>query len=527
MNTIAVHLYHDSTISMNLDGDIRNIELERVFAKRYYDWRQESQGLDELIEVIRREHKMFDAGMVVGIHDKSVMELFKRLDITSIGQVDHHLAHAAAAFYQSPYERSLLISYDGGGNDGTFKTFLGCRKQGIHPLNTTWPLNLGIPYRALAHPIADIFKPDDERELSNAGKLMGLAAYGNVRPEWVEPITAYYNTCSTGGDSPRHMYRWVVSHLSHLGLQLGICLSRNALTGTEAFDLARTAQSVFEELFLERVLPVIHNYGLPICISGGCALNVLVNQRLSQLVELPVFIPPNPNDCGLALGALLIQATPQEPVDVTYSGCPILDLSHLPETIAHFGAVEVQPAYIAQLLFTGKVVAVMRGNAEHGPRALGNRSILCDPSVPGMKDRLNRRVKFREQFRPYAPVVRAQDVQLFFDNAKNDMSYMSFNPTVKAKWRAAFASAVHVDGTARAQTVTPQQNPWLYEVLTEFHRLRGYGVLLNTSFNSKGKPMVARISDALSVYFTTDIDYLLIENWLFRKPQSSADLMIT
>lgn len=521
MNTIAVHLYHDSTISMNLNGEFRNIELERIYAKRHYDWRQENESLDDLLDVIRREHTTFDAALVVGSNDKSAVELFQKLNISSISQVDHHLAHAAAAFYQSPYERSLLISYDGGGNDGTFRTFLGCRARGIHPHDDNWSLNLGIPYRALAYPIADICKPNDDRELSNAGKLMGLAAYGQVRPEWVEPIINYYNACSTGGDAPSYMYRWVVSHLEQLGSQIGSSLARDALTGTDAFDLARTGQHVFEMLFLERVLPLAHNYRLPICISGGCALNVLVNQRLSELVDLPVFVPPNPNDCGLAFGAIMVQAAPQESVEVAYSGPSILDLNNLPETVARFGAVETRPVDIAQLLFAGNIVAVMRGNAEHGPRALGNRSILCDPSVPGMKDRLNGKVKFREQFRPYAPVVRAHDTHLYFENAKNDMSFMSFNPTVKARWRQAFASAVHVDGTARAQTVTPQQNPWLYEVLTEFHRLSDYGALLNTSFNSKGKPMVARISDALSIFLATDIDYLLIENWLFRKQKLS------
>ena len=159
----------------------------------------------------------------------------------------------------------------------------------------------------------------------------------------------------------------------------------------------------------------------------------------------------------------------------------------------------------------------MRGNSEHGPRALGNRSILCDPSVPNMKDRLNGKVKFREAFRPYAPVVRAHDAPLFFEHARNNMSFMSFNPLVKPEWRQSLASAIHVDATARAQTVTPRQNPWLCDVLTEFARLSGYGALLNTSFNSKGKPMVARISEALEVFFATDIDCLVIDTWLFQK----------
>lgn len=517
MSRIAAHLYHDSTISMDLDGEFRNIELERVYAIRHYDWRQENEGLEELLALVRREHGKFDEAVVVGSGDESAVEFFRLLGVTSCERVDHHLAHAAAAFYQSPFESALLISYDGGGNDGTFRSFLGSREGGIRPLDTDWRLNLGIPYRALAYPIADIRKPNDERELSNAGKLMGLAAYGQVRPEWVGPITDYFSDCSAGGDKPWRMYMWVVSHLPRLGSRVGLTLERDALTGTDAYDFARTGQHVFETLFLERVLPQAHYHRLPICVSGGCALNVLVNQRLSELVDGPVFVPPNPNDCGLASGALLAKAAPREPVVMAYSGLPILDHGNLPDAVERYGADEARPAEVARLLHAGNVVAVMRGNAEHGPRALGNRSILCDPSVPGMKERLNGKVKFREQFRPYAPVVREHDTHLYFENAKNDMSYMSFNPTVRERWRVALASAVHVDGTARAQTVTPTQNPWLYEVLTEFQRLSGRGALLNTSFNSKGRPIVARVSDALSIFLETDLDYLLIENWLFKK----------
>jgi carbamoyltransferase len=202
---------------------------------------------------------------------------------------------------------------------------------------------------------------------------------------------------------------------------------------------------------------------------------------------------------------------------MTYSGPPILDYENLREAVEHYGAVKARPTDVARLLNDGKIVAVMRGKSEHGPRALGNRSILCDPAVPGMKERLNGKVKFREQFRPYAPVVREHDAHLYFENAKNDMSYMSFNPTVRERRKPALASAVHVDGTARAQTVTMTQNPWLYEVLSEFQRLSRRGALLNTSFNSKGRPMVARVSDALSIFLETDLDYLLIEDWLFKK----------
>lgn len=523
MNTIAVHLYHDSTLSLNLGGDMRNIELERIFCKRYYDWRQESHTIEDILDLILCEQRTFQTGIIVGDRDKSAETLFSRLGVKSIRQVDHHAAHAAAAFYESPYERSLIISYDGGGNDGTFRTFIGTRELGLHALDGGYRLNLGIPYRAIAHPICEIDKPDDGRELSNAGKLMGLAAYGQIRSEWVDPITTYYRECSSGSTLPTEMYRWVLSHLKALGEHMGVDLSRNALTGSEACDLARTAQHVFENLFLEIVLPIASEQRLPICITGGCALNVLTNQRLADSVDVPIFVPPNPNDCGLAQGALLFYLRPMEPVNVTYSGSPIVDLDTLPAVVARYAAVETRPSEIARLLFRGCIVAVMRGNSEHGPRALGNRSILCNPQIPEMKKRLNGRIKFRETFRPYAPVVRRPDAYKYLINAKHDMSFMSFNPTVRMEWRSAIAASIHVDSTARAQTVSREQNAWLFDVLTEFERLAGFGVLLNTSFNSKGRPMVTRIADAIDVFLATDIDCLVIESWLFRKASPSTE----
>ncbi len=522
MNTLAVHLYHDSTVAMNCEGVLRNIELERVFSKRYYDWTHEDNNLDNLLELILKEGHRFDIGLYVGDEDDRPLELFQRLGIPHIHRVDHHLAHAAAALYQSPFKKSLIISFDGGGNDGTFKAFIGCRKQGIKALFSPITPNLGIPYRALAYPISEIHKPDDGKERSNAGKLMGLAAYGKVRPEWIEPLSEYFQKCSVNGAPPSHMYRWVVSQLQSIGAQLGLSLARNALLGAESFDFARTGQHVFESLFLDLALPLARDYKLPICLSGGCALNVLLNQRLSELVDLPIFIPPNPNDCGLALGALLFEWAPSEPVSVTYTGVPILDLPALPEIVAKYGGVEAGSLEIAHLLSKGAVVAVMRGNSEHGPRALGNRSILCDPGVVGMKERLNQRVKFREDFRPYAPVVRVEEVGRYFENARNDLSYMSFNPTVKPEWRNALQSALHVDFTARVQTVSHVQNPWLYDLLVEFERLSGSGALLNTSFNCKGRPMVARAATAIEEFLATDIDCLVIENWLFKKPARTA-----
>jgi carbamoyltransferase len=177
------------------------------------------------------------------------------------------------------------------------------------------------------------------------------------------------------------------------------------------------------------------------------------------------------------------------------------------------------PAEIARLLAQGKIIGVARGNSEHGPRALGNRSILCDPGVTGMKDRLNHEVKFREWFRPYAPVTRLQSAGRYFE-IDQPAPYMSFAPRVREEWKARLAAIVHEDGTARVQTVTVAQNPWLYELLERFEAISGYDVLMNTSFNSKGRPILTTAAEALELLSTTSLDFVVIEDRLVAKAVS-------
>ena len=164
----------------------------------------------------------------------------------------------------------------------------------------------------------------------------------------------------------------------------------------------------------------------------------------------------------------------------------------------------------------GKIVGVVRDACEHGPRALGNRSILCNPAYPEMKDILNAKVKNREWYRPFAPVCRLEDVGKYF-NFEGESRWMSFCPTVKEEWREKLTSITHVDGTARVQTVTKEQNEWLYNLLTKFEEASGVGVLLNTSFNVNGKPILSRYSDAIKVYRETEMDRLLLQDYYFIK----------
>jgi carbamoyltransferase len=171
---------------------------------------------------------------------------------------------------------------------------------------------------------------------------------------------------------------------------------------------------------------------------------------------------------------------------------------------------------LAQDLLDGKIVGVARGKPEHGPRALGNRRIHSNPSIPDMKDTLNEKVKHREWYRPFAPVVRLEDVSKYFE-WEGESRWMSFCPKVKEEWREKLAAITHIDGTARVQTVTREQNEWLYDLLTEFDRINGVGVLLNTSFNVDGKPILSSIKDAFKILESTQMDGLVIENYYFKK----------
>ncbi|MBN8627378.1 MAG: hypothetical protein J0M17_18020 [Planctomycetes bacterium] len=462
-----------------------------------------------MVELVRRLYPGvdFDFGIVVARRARGLEKEWGELSVARWKAAAHHRAHAAVAFYQSSFDRALVISYDGGGNDGWFRTFIASRKDGVQYLDDGIRINLGSAYGALAVPIQEIHT-NASNTLPNAGKLMGLAAYGAPRAEWRQAIREFY--IRTLDHSGRR-----IRQLPTLGAAIGLDLSGpDTISGQDAYDFAATGQAVFEEIFFEHALPTIAKYKLPVCLSGGCALNVITNEKLARTIDYPVFVPPNPNDCGLPLGAILQHFPPQYPIQITYAGVPLLDAGKLDDVCTEDDIQGARIENVARLLALGNIVGVARGNSEHGPRALGNRSLLCDPGNPQMKDRLNVKVKFRESFRPYAPVVRRCDAAKYFDCLDYDMSYMSFNPTVRPEWRHRIPAIVHADQTARVQTVTREQNRWLFDLLTAFEVLTGYGVLLNTSFNTKGKPILSTVAEVLENLAMTDIDYAIVEDRL-------------
>lgn len=456
------------------------------------------------------------------IIDEVTHRLYEDLPAKNYVEVRHHLSHAAGSFYQSPFKEALIFSFDGGGDDGKFNIYT-C-KRGESPVRLEQVArpgqdsphiyyDLGFPYMLFAHYLADIkFTDLGTGNLVYPGKIMGLASYGKVIEEWMPHFIEFYKS---GPDGYQNAYQ---NNMNTLGSKIGVTFDTNQrIKGELGYNIATTAQRAFEECFLEIARPYIEKYpDLPIVIAGGCGLNIILNTRVKNEFKRDVFVGPNPNDCGIALGMMLNHTRPEIPPDVTYAGIPLLDINMLPDYIQgawiQFTSHYFDMDTLVNDLVDGRIIGVARGNSEHGPRALGNRSIICNPAIAEMKDILNHKVKHREWYRPFAPVVRLEDVSTYFE-WEGESRWMSFCPVVREEWREKLKAITHVDNTARVQTVTMEQNEWLYKLLTLFKEKTGIGVLLNTSFNVDGKPILSSVRDAFEIFQKTELDGLVIEHY--------------
>ena len=293
------------------------------------------------------------------------------------------------------------------------------------------------------------------------------------------------------------------------------------MSGQIAYDVAATLQCAWENVFLNIVSTKVNidiYKHLPICLTGGCALNILLNTRIKKELDKRVFVGPVPNDSGLAVGMLLNHIKPTEPADVTYAGLPLLDINMLPEYIntSNYYVNSTDVYTVVKEIAEGKIIGIARGQSEVGPRGLGNRSIICNPMIKDMKDILNKKVKNREWYRPFAPMVRLQDVSKYFE-WEDESRWMTFAPVVREEWREKLPAITHIDNTARVQTVTREQNPYIYDLLTEMEVQTGVGVLLNTSFNVNGKPILTTVKDVFNILKNTQLDGAVIEKHFITK----------
>lgn len=553
MANISIYGSHNSAIALEIDEKIIVLEAERFSgyknaALAQYKIAHNSEILlMEMLLWIRNKFNVsrFDTCYYCNTdvnHDNILYRIEQQIPADNYVDMKHHLSHANGTFYQSSFEDALIFSFDGGGNDGKFNVYLANRSEGavllekvLNPImnDNFCCYDLGFPYMVIGHYLKDIKQePLGDGNLVYPGKIMGLVSYGTVNEDWLPHFIQFYKNDPNGNN-----YR---INIQELGDKINVTFDeRNRLEGQIAYDIAATSQKAFEECFLEVAIPYMKKYeNLPVCITGGCGLNIILNTRLVSEFGKEVFVGPTPNDCGIAVGMILTALKPKRQYDMTYGGIPLMDrdnlgmyLNDLPNVrllrapnhpIALPGHVTTSSDTIITDLINGKIIGLVVGQSEHGPRALGNRSILCNPSVVDMKNTLNSKVKNREWYRPFAPVVRLQDVNKYFD-WNTESRWMSFCPTVKEEWREKLAAITHVDNTARVQTVTQAQHPWLYYLLTRMEALTGVGVLLNTSFNINGKPILSTIHDAIKLYSESHMDGLIIDGCYYIRKEGFTD----
>jgi carbamoyltransferase len=462
-------------------------------------------------------------------------------------RVEHHLAHLASAFFVSPFDKAAVLSTDGLGDFAStmWATGEGNRLR-VHGA-VAFPHSLGLYYTAISQYLG-FWKYGDEY------KVMGLAAYGEpayqdefrriVRTGNGKPFSLGLNyfchhragpemTWQDSGKPP------VLGRLfsTHLEDRLGKTRASSEPVEKKHQDIAASMQAVLEEAYFRLLNSLWEKTRLDAaCLAGGVAFNCVANGKIFDHTPFcGVYVQPAAGDAGLSLGAAYFvyhqilgrprcftmehaywgpQFAPESIRQVVENGGRNGSFS-----VQRFPEEEIVRATAAHLA-AGKVVGWFQGRAEWGPRALGNRSILVDPRRAEMKDVLNRRIKQREPFRPFAPSILEEATADYFERS-HPSPFMSLAYPVRPEKRALIPAPTHVDGTARLQTVSRQTNPVYWALIKEFEKLTGVPVLLNTSFN-ENEPIVLKPQEALDCFLRTKMDVLVMGNYLIEKPERCA-----
>ncbi len=451
----------------------------------------------------------------------------------------HHLSHVAGAYHTSRFPRAAFLCVDGKGED--YCASLGTIDQDSLLLHSEQPYEngLGLLYTLVTHHLGfDSF--------GSEYKVMGLAPYG--RPRFVDRLSSLFITDDDGGFRLRHPVKFKTpSMLAAVRLvteATGIPARAKAdPVRAEHVDLAATLQHVFETEVLKMAAFARRETGEKhLIFCGGCAQNCVAAGRLraAGLFDA-VFNSPVGGDMGSGLGAALLYARSTHrgtPLRIDAKGFylgsepgPVPEVAR-PWQVPYSGALH---DYIARQIAAGKTVGWVRGRMELGARALGARSVLADPRAPGMQSRLNLAVKFRESFRPFAPAILAEKVGDWFDcTAESD--YMNYTANllphrryaVPAEFaglreqldtpRSEIQSVIHVDFSARLQTVRREVHPDFHQLISAFEKETGVPILINTSFNVSGQPIVRTATEAWECFLNTDLDLLVLNDEVFRNP---------
>jgi carbamoyltransferase len=456
---------------------------------------------------------------------------------------DHHMAHAAAAFFTAPTRRAAVLTADGVGEWATLTAGRGERRDdGTADVTLLreirFPHSLGMLYSTFTAYLGFAVNEDEY-------KVMGLAAYG--RPTMTDRVRRLIQRTPDGGFVlvPEYFEYQTTASRSYSSKFVDLFgparqaydpIDLETDEGRRFADCAASVQRVLEDTLVDIARALHEETGsTDLCFGGGVALNGVANARiLAESGFERVFVPPAPGDAGCAMGAALYadriyfhnadRDVPDHPfwgppVDAAELGRAAREDGHDVEELDETALVE----RIADDLAAGRIVGWMDGASEFGPRALGHRSILAAPHSRAMRDRLNRDIKYREEFRPFAPVTTFEAADRYFELPSGGARlarFMSGVFAVRPEWQAELAAVTHVDGSARLQALEHDMAPRLHSLLEAYGRRSGIPVLLNTSFNVAGEPIVNRAAEGYSTFRRCGIDVLVAERTVVRKHAS-------
>jgi carbamoyltransferase len=470
---------------------------------------------------------------------------------------DHHLSHAASAFFPSPFDEAVVLTADGVGEWATTTVAIGKKnnleiKKEIH-----FPHSLGLLYSSFTYYTG--FKVN-----SGEYKLMGLAPYGN--PIYEEKVRKLIDVKDDGSFRLNQSYFNYTTGLTMTNKKFNKLFGQkprnpqNEKITQFHMDIAASIQKVTEEIMISLVKSIRNEFGIKnLCLAGGVALNCVANGKiLQEKIFDDIWIQPAAGDAGGSLGAALAlwyveqgnerSINPNDDMNGSYLGTEFSQeeiVKELKSTGANFEIFEHDKLIdkTSEFLSNEKVVGWFQGRMEFGPRALGGRSILGDPRSEKMQKNLNLKVKYRESFRPFAPSVLREDLSQWFD-MNVDSPYMllvsNINLNKKIEMtaeqkklfgidklnikRSEIPAVTHVDYSARVQTVTKERNNRYYDLILKFKEKTGCPVLVNTSFNVRGEPIVNSPLDAFNCFMGTDLDYLVIGNCILDKKKQNSNL---
>jgi|TARA_Y100000310_G_C20698657_1_gene827647 carbamoyltransferase len=527
-----INAIHDCLKKANLSiNDVDEISLS------YNPELLKTENFENIISPTRKNFKIHNLKKLKELRKQDFdLENFIRKKLNFTGKITshlHHLCHAASCYYPSGFDDALVISHDGIGEVDC--SLMGVASKGeisIFHQGNQWPNSLGLLYAAITDYLGWKYNRDE-------GIVMGLAPYGDdsklthsnqkTYHEFFKEIVYAKNDFDYEINTS-----WIAFHdvrskwVSNKFIQtFGPKRKPDDPIEEHHKHVASALQNRLEEIIIEQLKKCKEKFGLKkLCFAGGIALNCSLNGKIleSKLFD-EIFIPPASGDNGTAIGACylstknLVSDFSSKRLDNYYTGSEFTDdeiENSLRKKNVKYSKPKNFEKYVAQKLNEQKIIGWFQGGAEFGPRALGNRSILTAPFPKEMKDIVNSRVKFREEFRPFAPAILSEIADEYFEITQPS-PHMLIAVTVKPQKINEIPAVVHVDNSARVQTVDKTNNPKFRKLLESFFDETGCPVLLNTSFNVKGQPIVNSPDDAIDCFLSTNIDVLAIGSFILEK----------